>query len=160
MVRVISTTQWFNHSTLIAWVKDFRITTYSEVNFPNHVNPVRYRLGGCKVQLVDDTQLHKLRTISTDHYSPRVDLLRLLQSCCIYSVECIVASVFINQHKQFTNRLTNSINNNINLFIRKWEDNIMIIVTDNWVNTGLFMATFRQHMYMPAHYFDFFSINN
>ena len=41
------------------------------------------------------------------------ELLRIL------SVECIVASVFINQRKQFTNRL---INNNINLFLRKGED--------------------------------------
>jgi len=39
------------------------------------------------------------------------------------SVESIVVSFFNNQRKQFKNQLTNSINNNINLFLRKEEDN-------------------------------------
>ena len=39
------------------------------------------------------------------------------------SVKSIVVSFFNNQRKQFKNQLTNSINNNINLFLRKGEDN-------------------------------------
>ena len=97
----------------------FRITTefsaYSEVTFPNHVNPLGFPVEGCKVQLVDN---NKSCTFCTDCYSPRVDLplndVDITVLLRILSVARIVTSFFKNQRKQFTHRLTNSINNNIN----------------------------------------------
>ena len=152
----MATTHWLNLLTLIQHplVNDLRIIIIFSSSKSCKSREFSGSVGwGWKVRLVDKTQsMFKL------HHPPLLDAFRsstwwrIYQSCC-----CIVASFFRNQRKQFTNQFTNSINNNINLFIRKWADNIMIIVTDNWVNTGLFMATFRQHMYMPAHYFDFFN---
>ena len=67
----------------------------------------------------------------------------------ILSVEFIVASFFRNQHKQFTNWLTNSINNNINLFLWKGDDHGYRQLSEN-------MMVYRPlQICLPTHYLDF-----
>ena len=129
MVQVIATRQLFNHLTLIAWVKVFRITTefcifsllrgHFSKSCKSGEFSGRGRGWGCKVQLVADNTL--IMYILQQQLLPLDDVY---YRAAVYTLCRVHSGITLYKSAQIIHKSVKPtpFNNTINLFLQKGED--------------------------------------